>query len=152
MALVSSIFIVDPWIEISKWSGERKEQFSTLLEPIWTSESNGILRAGHGSEPVWFRGPKTHLKFRSYMVPPLALPKTDDDSKKILPPPLIMGKYVTPILHTKTLITCVVKCCQVLWCISLLNLPVPYNYLTGTAASFKSLIIDTTSDSQNSNL
>ena len=66
MALGSTIFIVDPWVGISKWSGEREEQFGTPLDPIWTSENNGYfatyLRAGCGSEPVWLRGPKTSPK------------------------------------------------------------------------------------------
>ena len=55
----------------------------TRFEPLRVMAIFGTyLRAGRGSEPVWFRGSTTLPK-----VPVIYGAKTDDDSKKILPPP-----------------------------------------------------------------
>ena len=97
MALASTIFIVDPCIDIWGWSEGQGEQFGTHLGLLGTSGRYGYfwlhIWAGRGSEPVWRRCPETPPKVRAIHGATSSGPNSEliKALKKVCPSPLNHG-------------------------------------------------------------
>ena len=97
MALASTIFIVDPCIDIWGWSEGQGEQFGTHLGLLGPCGRYGYfclhIWAGRGSEPVRRRSPETLPKVQAIY----GATSGDLNSelikalKKVCPPPLIFN-------------------------------------------------------------
>ena len=94
MALASTIFIVDPCIDIWGWSEGQGEQFGTHLGRLGPSGRYGYfwlhIWTGCGSEPVRRRCPETPPKVRAIHGATSGSPNSEliKALKKVCPPPL----------------------------------------------------------------